>query len=87
MTRPGKYRVLTAKCAWQPIDSAPKDGTSVLLFVPPRGCLIGHFVNHQEFDHGKLTRNRAYWAISALFFFDPSPTHWMPVPDPPGGAS
>lgn len=62
---------------WQPIDSAPKDGTFILLFTPsgivecryedswePQGC-------YSTYDgHGCVALND-------------TPTHWMPLPTPP----
>jgi hypothetical protein len=61
--------------AWQPISSAPRDGTTVLLFAPgwdssKTGWTFGK-ANWQDcpFHHGG----------------DPKyePTHWMPLPSPP----
>ena len=55
---------------WQPIESAPKDGTVVIFYVPheinpsPVLCRADYFHNGQ-----------AYWLKGA--------THWQPLPDPP----
>lgn len=68
---------------WQPIETAPKDGTVVLLFVPEStdtdGVRVGFF---------------SYWAAYGDWYGDESashslsnlygkPTHWMPLPAPP----
>lgn len=68
---------------WQPIDTAPKDGTSILL---------GRFTGNPKEQHEGLQAvdwyrtpakdagfigfgkfNAQYWP----------PTHWMPLPPPP----
>ena len=58
---------------WQPIETAPKDGTQCLGFVPSYyqgkgGCALVLWLNGQWMD-GKA------WACK--------PTHWMPLPPPP----
>ena len=63
---------------WQTIDSAPDD-TPVLVFGP-----LGNF---------DLPACRIATCISGLWYVDgvdyeggnyaPTPTHWMPLPDPP----
>lgn len=65
---------------WQPIETAPKDGTTV-------------FVNHGEQDHGWLPSNRATWGGGKwVYQFEDGtpggipflqPTHWMPLHAPP----
>ena len=57
---------------WQNIDSAPKDGTEVLLFH--RGCcVIGLWM-----DYG----HRQCWEDN-VEGFELEPTHWQPLPDLP----
>lgn len=60
---------------WMPFDSAPLDGTEVLLYLPRERTKIqaGHCLNG-----GKT------WVVSGAFSFDISrPTHWCPLPPPP----
>lgn len=59
---------------WQPIETAPVDGTRVLLFVPPYGAMSGHFDKY-----GTGRRWNAHSAINR----EAQPTHWMPLPEPP----
>lgn len=71
---------------WQPIATAPKDGTRVLLAEP--GYLTGMPV------HNLVT---GWWCPSAHYFEGGSwcddrhisenvlATHWMPLPEPPAG--
>lgn len=52
---------------WQPIESAPKDGTLVLLHL--NGCV----------ETGFYSRTSEIWHWGAMV----RPTHWMPLPNPP----
>ena len=57
---------------WKPIETAPKDGTEILVW-------------------DKWDRTAAYWSevdkiwrvAGALEDDLATPTHWMPLPDPP----
>lgn len=76
---------------WQPIETAPKDGTDVLLFFPHMkkcGVWIGHFVDAEDFEYGKRVSKRQYWSINTFSFnSSPVPSHWMPIPPEPERAS
>jgi hypothetical protein len=57
---------------WQPIESAQKDGTEVLVYVPRRmGAIVA--------AAGNVT-GQQWWARN---MGDLKPTHWMPLPPPP----
>jgi hypothetical protein len=64
--------------AWRPIETAPKDGTAVLLFRQLDGSdgywLVGWW---QEADAGW------FWGSHKLLREAMAPTHWMPLPTPP----
>ena len=67
---------------WQPIDTAPKDGTSVLLCVAPFKPLVGRFdrrLGWVDFDEDEDSL-RSLWIEEGT---DYEPTHWMPLPPPP----
>lgn len=74
---------------WQPIETAPRDGTDVLLFLPKlqTGVWVGRFVDSEDFQYGKSVRKRQYWSIGVSLTFlsgdDAKPTHWMPIPEGP----
>lgn len=59
---------------WQPIETAPKDGEMVLLFVPLKHNGKFH-MGAYRFDNGH------WWTDSHTFVSNPS--HWMPLPKPP----
>ena len=56
---------------WQPIETAPMDGTNVLV-TDGEGVDIGW---HDEFDA----------ADDPWCGWIKHPTHWMPMPEPPKG--
>jgi hypothetical protein len=67
---------------WQPIETAPKDGTAVLLFdrtnkdSPDGGGIdFGFYYNDAV---------RWLWACDGC---EAKPTHWMPLPAPPQESS
>ena len=60
---------------WQPIETAPKDGTRVLLFFP--GFVIPVWVG--DWHEGW----RPEYGVRTPPIED-DPTHWMPLPAPPG---
>ena len=69
------------RVGWQPIASAPKDGSDVLL-------TDGSWVRIGDWGpHGKYRRNPM--KIGQLFshferaWSQPRPTHWRPLPAPP----
>ena len=68
---------------WQPIDTAPRDGTSVLLFLPTGAQTVGCWdPDFDDLDEPGWTdytvESWAYEEVVRLY-----PTHWMPLPTPP----
>ena len=64
---------------WQPIETAPRDGTRILFYTPhdpETGWL--EFVAESHYDkHGLVDTFVSQWQDGL------EPTHWMPLPDPP----
>jgi len=59
---------------WKPIESAPKDGTAILVYLEE--AMLGSRV--------QVMRTGNASTIGSIFSFDaPKPTHWMPLPNPP----
>lgn len=76
---------LLAPYQWQPIETAPKDGTEVILWFPFKDIAInGHYGEVSEGDWETGNRTWMEWLVADELWFqeDPSqaPTHWMPLP-------
>lgn len=72
--------------SWQPIDTAPKDGTRVLLYSPDatesyRRDPDDLPIQAPEFV-GHFSGSR-WWSLSHYDAFRWEPTLWMPLPPPP----
>jgi hypothetical protein len=70
---------------WQAIETAPKDGTRILLFIPGVGVEIGYWLDTETVRYGKVEYSTKKWTWNAdLFGFKTAqPAHWMPLPKPP----
>lgn len=62
---------------WQPIETAPKDGTRVLACWPEKRLenpffyiAVGHYREHRK----------SWYVVNSP---QKKPTHWMPLPVPP----
>jgi hypothetical protein len=68
---------------WRPIETAPKDGTRVILGWPGGGVRYGFYL-----DNSRTSPPRAGWRGPSmeLPFPSPPPTHWQPLPAPPSAA-
>lgn len=86
------FRPTDACMEWQPIETAPKDGTPLLL-VSPDGHLGVGFIFAEVYDGLDLTSDPAAWTGQKEYERKPSvwlgrfgaaeATHWMPLPAPP----
>lgn len=65
---------------WQPIETAPKDGTFVLLLEEDGDPVIGAFV---DFKGKEPSGYHNGWFDNISGQYEITPTHWMPLPDPP----
>ena len=71
------------QAGWQPIETAPKDGTWVLVWGP-----LEAWSSVKAAWYAMNRRiGRAYWKMDGEWddyeLADNQPTHWMPLPDPP----
>jgi hypothetical protein len=67
---------LRQQLQWQPIETAPKDGTYMLLVSPAYGRVIGAFVVG---DCWHLI------GVGVVTSESERPTHWLPLPNPESG--
>jgi len=78
---------------WQPIDTAPKDGTLIIIYAPPtlyqeEGIYIASW---KQIDFIVSRRSDPYaWCVICSYQDEQggectisNPTHWMPLPDKP----
>lgn len=74
---------LLAKSQWQPMETAPKDGTAIL--VARHVDLFGWITGYATYQ--TLSRIGGGWIARGFGIFGElglgEPTHWMPLPDPP----
>lgn len=69
---------------WQPIDTAPMDGTPILLFA--QEPLIGFWAKSPrpyKFEGWTSGWETVGGQYDAGFIPISAPTHWMPLPAPP----
>lgn len=77
---------------WQPIETAPKDGTEVLVWCS-KCALVPIAMSYSsaayfELEYGDPEYMEEGWYMSWSYPVDPpevtwQPTHWMPLPPPP----
>lgn len=69
---------------WQPIETAPMDGTSVLL-TAGKAVWQGHYIANRPPGEPPYRWNEygPRWTRSGLAEIGFFPTHWMPLPEPP----
>ena len=69
---------------WQPIETAPKDGTAVLM-VDANEQVVAKWMEPLEGGEGGwvMFRKLDFSFGNALAILFPNPTHWMPLPYPP----
>lgn len=69
---------------WQPIETAPKDGTRILLFVGGSMIVVGQWDSDRN-----AAKPKPYWDNDLRYVFGKTHarsvpiTHWMPLPKPP----
>ena len=79
---------------WQPIETAPRDGTSILVWVS-----VGARIEHVAWRWIDREKTCGWWAIQGnghevsldddgrkrdhVVDDEDAPTHWQPLPEPP----
>lgn len=78
--------------SWQPIETAPRDGTPVLLYFPDydQPIQVGYYAIIETTRNGRCVSSDEYWCgkwndntrfIRSVAFMEDVPTHWLPLPD------
>jgi len=72
---------------WQPMKTAPRDGTEVLLRVAyragsPGKCLVGHYMpgGYCVEDQPAIDEGWYFWT-GCMFNREAKPIAWMPIPE------
>ena len=71
---------------WQPIETAPKDGTELLLYERRERFIDDDFVEVDYIFSGAWNAESYQgecWECSEYEVFSHEPTHWMPLPEVP----
>jgi len=75
---------------WQPIETAPRDGTDVIVGFDRADTWIVHVAWWRTGEeYGCTANDRGWWSYTLgsvtqeQLDEDRTPTHWMPLPDPP----
>jgi Protein of unknown function (DUF551) len=71
----------TSEQQWQPIETAPKDGTVIWTLwngVNNKTGEPSRYYNAAHFDN----EGGDWWDTGGDYVID-EPTHWMPLPEPP----
>lgn len=66
---------------WQPIETAPKDGTEILMVQADGYLQVGEWAAWMQTPCWVIIDSQAGGVIEA------EPTHWMPLPTPPWSES
>ena len=81
---------------WQPIETAPKDGTEILLWAKDVGPRVGSFDSEFNNDPDGYRPYGGWWSLTGEISpafpawrdleevpAKNTPTHWMSLPEPP----
>lgn len=71
---------------WQSIESAPKDGEPLLLYIPNlvfSGVEIGFYDDYGDGRFWRTGDSMIGWRLNGNQAWEGQPTHWMPLPNPP----
>lgn len=66
---------------WQPIETAPKDGTHVLIYVPGSRRLVCEAWWAMPYEAAPAAQ--CWWQTADYRVLPEHAAHWMPLPEPP----
>lgn len=72
---------------WQPIETAPKNGTTILVWFRQHGAMTVRWTDSED----DYTSEYAHWHVDdhkhgpfpVRGYEERDATHWMPLPEPP----
>lgn len=74
---------------WQPIETAPKDGSHILLYSPQdvHSAFVGFWKDGHKFGRYWMAAGPEGEACDCAggWQYTRQPTHWMPLPAAPEG--
>lgn len=70
---------------WQPIETAPKDGTPILIHCPNSRRPVQEVAWHIPYEGATQGCWQTPWGPvgRGYIILESSPKHWMPLPPPP----
>ena len=71
---------------WQSIETAPRDGTEILLAVKYSRAPRKGFFTEVMTGHGRSCMRHDDWVATSGADVTGTATHWMPLPENPEGA-
>lgn len=75
---------------WQPIETAPKDGSVILVYRDDQGVFTAHYVEEDAHLSNAMNPPEGdyYWfSTGGDDLTNEMPTHWMPLPPAPNTAA
>ena len=74
---------------WQPIETAPKDGTKILVFTAMGEIEMSEWYvsKNYRYDHIEGDVYKKVLDEEVGLWNSNYPTHWMPLPKPPSAES
>jgi hypothetical protein len=81
-----EVEALRKDAAWQPIETAPKDETPVLIFGGIQHPEVGSSRTITRATLANWSTSSECWDVLDCDYYSVSienPTHWMPLPKPP----
>jgi hypothetical protein len=74
-----QLRLAQEQLKWRPIETAPKDGTEVLLLLD-YGIHIGSWQSHGDVSYPFVWKDQSGSVLVRGWKLDPEPVGWMPLP-------
>lgn len=68
---------------WKPIETAPKDGTAILLSLSDGNMVVAEFVTVSDGSSGWEMFHEELGDCRRGYFCSVTATSWMPLPEPP----